>query len=120
IQLVVAEDYSRQLAHRTRDGLKKRHEQRGFTGGLSPYGYHVVTGADQRKRLRIKDDEAKIVRLIFSWYLAESIGFKKIAQRLHDKGIPTRNPERKNRMTRRLWSHTTIRAMLTNPIYAGE
>src|SRR3954471_11148246 len=31
IQLVVAEDYSRQLAKRTRDGLIKRHEQRAWT-----------------------------------------------------------------------------------------
>src|SRR3954470_20854935 len=42
IQLVVAEDYSRQLASRTRDGLLKRFEQGGFTGGVAPYGYKVV------------------------------------------------------------------------------
>src|SRR5205085_2418809 len=42
IQLVVAEDYSRQLASRTRDGLLKRFEQGAFTGGLAPYGYCVI------------------------------------------------------------------------------
>jgi DNA invertase Pin-like site-specific DNA recombinase len=35
IQLV-AEDYSRQLANRTRDVLVKRFEQGAFTGGVAP------------------------------------------------------------------------------------
>ena len=42
IQLVVAEDYSRQLAERTRSGLVKRFEQNAFTGGVAPFGYHVA------------------------------------------------------------------------------
>src|SRR3954468_12556136 len=52
IQLVVAEDYSRQLAMRTRDGLLKRFEQGAFTGGMAPYGYHVV-GENGRRVLAI-------------------------------------------------------------------
>ncbi|MEA2708374.1 MAG: site-specific recombinase [Phycisphaerales bacterium] len=120
VQLVVAEHYSRQLAERTREGLKKRHDQHAFTGGISPYGFRIVRGAEGRPQLQIHPDEADIVKQIFGWYLTESIGFKKIAQRMNDRGIPTRNPARKNRMTRRLWSHTTIKSMLQNPTYAGQ
>src|SRR5206468_2088442 len=75
---------------------------------------------DNRPRLRIDDDEAKIVRIIFGSYLKDGVGIKRIAQQLNANGTSTRNPERKNRMTRRLWSATTIKAMLNNPIYSGE
>src|SRR6266540_3666113 len=59
IQLVVAEDYSRQLAIRTRDGLVKRFEQGAFTGGVAPYGYHVET-KDGRRVLVVDEAEAAI------------------------------------------------------------
>src|SRR4051795_2224038 len=58
IQLVVAEDYSRQLAHRTRDGLLKRFEQHAFTGGVAPYGYRVVD-RDGRRVLSVDPSESE-------------------------------------------------------------
>jgi len=67
IQLVVAEDYSRQLATRTRDGLAKRFEQGAFTGGVAPYGYHVAT-RDGRRVLEVDAAEAAIVREAAQWY----------------------------------------------------
>jgi DNA invertase Pin-like site-specific DNA recombinase len=43
VQLVVAADYSRVLAERTRDGLVQRHKQGCWTGGPPPYGYHYYS-----------------------------------------------------------------------------
>ena len=110
IQLVVAEDYSRQLAQRTRDGLVKRFEQGGFTGGIAPYGYRVAD-CDGLRVLEIETTEAEVVRGIFSQYVRESVGFKVIARRLRDRGISARRGK---------WCFTSIRSVLANPVYTGR
>ena len=89
IQLVVAEDYSRQLGVRTRDGMLKRFEQGGFVGGVAPYGYSVID-RDGRRVLAIEPTEAAVVREMTHWYLCESIGFKSLVKRLRERAIPSR------------------------------
>lgn len=111
IQLVVAEDYSRQLAQRTRDGLAKRFEQGAFTGGVAPYGYCVGT-RDGRRVLMIEPDEAAVARSVAHQYLCESSGFKSIAKRLRSRGVASRRGKR--------WSFTSVRALLMNPILNGR
>ena len=111
VQLVVAQDFSRQLATRTRDGLLKRFEQAGFTGGVAPYGYRVVE-RDGRRVLVIDDAEAGNVREVVRWYLTESVGFKSIAKRMRERGITSRRGAG--------WSFTSVRSMLLNPILAGR
>ena len=111
IQLVVAEDYSRQLANRTRDGLIKRFEQGGFTGGIPVYGYRVAEN-NGHKVLAIDADEAAVVREIAGWYLNESIGFGAIASRLRGRHVRTRKGKG--------WSFTSVRSLLTNPLLRGS
>jgi DNA invertase Pin-like site-specific DNA recombinase len=111
IQLVVAEDYSRQLAMRTRDGLKKRFEQAAFTGGVAPYGYCVVSEGN-RRILAIEPSEAGIVREIVHMYLCEAIGFKGIAKRLRAKQIASRRGAG--------WSFTSVRSLLVNETLTGK
>ena len=110
IQLVVAEDYSRQLAQRTRDGLLKRFEQGAFTGGVAPYGYRVVDDAGRRV-LAVDPAEAEIVREVAHWYLCEAVGFKSIAKRLRARQVPSRRGKG--------WSFTSVRSLLVNPILTG-
>jgi DNA invertase Pin-like site-specific DNA recombinase len=111
IQLVVAEDYSRQLAQRTRDGLLKRFEQGAFTGGVAPYGYTVV-GDNGRRILAIDPDEAQVVRAMVHWYLCEAIGFKGIAKRLRDRQVASRRGAG--------WSFTSVRSLFLNPVLTGR
>jgi site-specific DNA recombinase len=111
IQLVVAEDYSRQLATRTRDGLIKRFEQGAFCGGVAPYGYRVET-KDGRRVLMVDADEAAIVRDVAHQYLCESIGFKTIAKRLRALGVASRRGAG--------FSFTSVRCLLINPILTGR
>src|SRR6185436_19240077 len=103
IQLVVAEDYSRQLAQRTRDGLTKRFEQGGFTGGVAPYGFRV-TERDGRRVLAIDETESAVVREVAHWYLCEAVGFKSIAKRLRSRGVASRRGAG--------WSFTSVRSLL--------
>jgi site-specific DNA recombinase len=112
VTLVVAADYSRQLGERAHDGLKKRHEQRCWTGGEPPYGFQIVREGDGRSRVAVRPDEAEVVRSIVAMFLSESVGMKVLARRLQDRGVPTRRGAR--------WSFTTVRSMLTNRMYIGE
>jgi site-specific DNA recombinase len=112
VQLVVAADYSRVLAERTRAGLIQRHKEGCWTGGPAPYGYQVVAAPDGKKKLAIQPEETEVVRFLFSTYLAESIGMKELARRLRDKSIPTR--------LGRPWQFTTLRGILTNRMVVGE
>lgn len=112
VQLVVAADYSRVLAERTRAGLVQRHKEGCWTGGPPPYGYRIVAGTDGKKRLAIHDVEVEIVRFVFETYNAESVGLKEIARRLRERGIPTRlgGP----------WCFGTVRSILNNRMIIGE
>ncbi len=111
IFLSMAEHYSRELATSTRDGLAARFKQRGFTGGVSPFGYRVVGPKDARK-LEIDPDEAKTIKELVSIYLGENVGFKKLGRKMEQSGISTRTGVR--------WTHTTIRAILLNTILIGK
>lgn len=119
IQLVVAQDYSRQLAQRTRDGLIKRFEQGGFTGGVAPFGYRVAE-REGRKVLEVNPDEAAIVRDVVRWYLGESLGFKRIAKRMRERGILSRRQNDKGQRRSLGWSNTSVRALLVNPLLTGR
>lgn len=119
IQLVVAEDYSRQLAARTRDGLVKRFEQGGFTGGVVPFGYQAIN-RDGHKALAINPAEADIIREVIHWYLCEAIGFKGIAKRMRARGIVSRRQNDKGKRRSLGWSYTSVRLLLTNPLLTGR
>jgi DNA invertase Pin-like site-specific DNA recombinase len=112
VNLVVAQDFSRQLGQRTRDGLMKRHQQRSWTGGTPPYGFAIASAAEGRRQIVIDAEESETVRWLFATYLAESVGVKELAKRLAARGAKTRRGAR--------WSFTTVRAMLTNRMFMGE
>lgn len=77
-------------------------------GQKPPYGY--TKGKD--KILRIDEEKAKIVRMIYQWCI-EGLGRVKIAKRLTEMGIPS--PSGKP-----VWSHVTVRNILENPKYKGD
>lgn len=112
VQLVVAADYSRVLAERTRAGLIQRHKEGCWTGGPPPYGYQIVAAPDGKRKLAIRPEEAEVVRFLFTTYLSESVGMKELARRLRQKSIPTR--------LGRPWQFTTLRGILTNRMLVGE
>lgn len=92
-------------------------EEGHYKGGTAPVGYELVKSGRINKRkhelydLKVKEDDADIVRLIFSKYVNEGYGVQKIANYLNDKGYT--NP------TGNRWSHNTIRNILQNETYIG-
>ena len=85
-------------AQNTRRGLRGTAEEGFWTGGIVPLGYESRTveirSKKEKKRLFIKEDEAKIVRLIFD--LAEKgldgtpMGGREIAKYLNSHGYTRR------------------------------
>ena len=112
-----ADGESEKTSIRTKTSLGQMVEEGHYKGGTAPVGYELVKSGRFNKRkhelydLKVKEDDAKIVRLIFEKYVNEGYGVQKIANYLNANGYrnPTGNP----------WSHNTIRNILQNETYVG-
>ena len=109
IQAMSARAYIRRLGESSRMGRRGK-ARRGIMSGPPKYGYRLE-GEKGNKRPAIYEPEAQIVRRIFEEYL-DGIGTPRIAERLHNEGIPTRNGGR--------WGQSMIQKTLNNPTYIGK
>ena len=105
-------DYTKKILRRGKDI-----SLRGgwYINGVVPYGYEkawAYEGKRERPTLAIVEDEAKVVRMIFDWYVNERIGATKICQRLNDMGIPSRKGMK--------WKKSSIHNILKNEHYMGK
>lgn len=90
---------------RAREGMRRR-ALRGEVLGRAPFGYAVA-----HRLLVPEPGEAATVKRIFSMYLDEEDGIRRIARRLNEDGIRTR--------TGRPWTAGAVRNVLRNPAYTG-
>ena len=91
----------------------------------APYGYII----NARKEFEIVPTEAEIIRQIFSLYNNQGWGYKKIANFLTEKNIPTPRMTEKLRKEEKgeisklnpksIWSIVTIQGILDNDFYIG-
>ena len=92
-----------------------------------PYGYIIK---NQKKNIvEIVPDEAEIIKEIFRLYSVEGWGYKKIANYLTDKKIPTPRMKEKERAeeadkdykrtVKTTWSIVSIQTILRNDYYIG-
>ena len=91
----------------------------------APYGYIV----NKRQEFEVVPTEADVVRTIFRLYNEEGWGYKKIANYLTDRGIPTpRMAERDRkeaagedykRPVKSAWAIVTVQGILDNDFYIG-
>lgn len=114
------EEFSRKNSKKSALKLNDAAKQGFFTGGTVPFGYQSVpvpntTGGKQRKTLEIYPENAKIVKKIFSLYLAGEYGLtygvKRIASYLNEKNILKNNKP---------WTENSVHLILNNPIYMGK
>jgi len=85
---------------------------RGETLSISKRDHAKLTLSDPKR--------VKVIKQIFKMYVEQGKGFKSIACTLNNKNILTaRNPHWSHIYSGK-WTDTTIRAMLVNPIYAGD
>lgn len=86
-----------------------------YLGSVPPYGYTKTTVMDGKRKcptLKIKEDEAEIVRMIFDMYANQDKGRHVICNYLDSLGVPP--PKGK------YWSAAAVRDMLQNVHYIGK
>ena len=117
------EMFLRDLADKTRRGLRGRVENGKSGGGIS-YGYRVrkmfdAHGQPLKGDREIDESQAAIIRRIFQEYAFENISPKKIAARLNEEQVPS--PSGKG------WTQSTINGnrrrgtgILNNELYIGQ
>lgn len=117
--------YSKDLSQKVRSSLAVRKERGQYLSGNSPFGYEK--DPDDRHALLIAEDEAEVIRQIFS-LTQEGYTPTKIARLFNEKHIktPIEFKIEKGRTTRKpkgdrfLWNSSTVYQILRNEIYIGN
>lgn len=108
ILAAVAQEESANLSGRVKFG-KRRNAQKGRVPNLV-YGYDKTAG--EYFTLAVNEEEAKVVKQIFDYYVNYRHGANKIAQLLNSRGLLTKRSCR--------WSQQAVSTILTNPLYIGR
>lgn len=102
------------IIDRTLRGRRSRAARGRIPGsGAHLYGYTYLPGAGEGQGIRVvKEEEARVVKLIFSWYVEEGLSIRSIALKLTELGIPSPTGSR--------WGMSTVHRILVNPAYTGK
>lgn len=111
------EGESRKTGMRVRDSMQEMVKAGRFMGGKAPYGYRLVPSGlvsnhgRLLKKLEVVEEQAAVVRKIYSLAVYQGFGYEKIAKALNMEGIPA--------ITADKWKSATIASILKNPVYMG-
>lgn len=89
--------------------------QGNYLGTTPPYGYEKTTVMDGKRKcptLKIKEDEANVVRMIFDMYVNKDMGRPSICYQLDSMGIKPPKGE--------YWSPPAMKDLLENVHYIGK
>ena len=114
-ELMRGNDYLEYTKKILRRGKEISLQSGNYINAVTPYGYErewIIENKRKCPTLAIIENEAKVVRQIFDWYVNEGIGATKICQRLNDLGIKARKGG--------LWKKSSIVNMLKNEHYIGK
>jgi site-specific DNA recombinase len=123
VRAVIAEYERLKTIERTIRG-RRREVKEGSTlvGHLVPYGYDKVQ-KDNKYILVIREDEAKIVRMVYDWFVHDHVTVTAIAEKLTEMGAPTWHDNRKGagyKIRRRgQWQRSSVYYILRSETYAG-
>ena len=117
--------YSKDLSQKVKTSLRARKEGGQYVSGNAPFGYEKAP--DDRHMLVICEDEAAVVRKIFSLAL-QGMTSSQTARKLNLENIPTPvefkikkgKTSRKPKGDKFYWSSSTVCSILRNPVYAGD
>ena len=127
IRSSIAEYEKAKILERSKRG-KRGKAKAGFVqvGSRPPYGYRVKS-EPHKSWLEVNDDEAKIVRLVFGWYLkgngeVRPMSMQSIAAALTRLELPTRGDQNSHVAKKRgvgVWQPAMVRHILLNETYTG-
>jgi len=106
------------IGERIRDKVAATKRKGMYTGGPPVLGYGVDR---ERKRLVVDEEEATLVRTIFSRFV-ETGSTTRLAEELSEQGQTTKCWTTKQGITRagKPWSKARLYQVLHNPLYLGE
>ena len=119
--------YCEDVSENIRAVFDVKRKEGKFIGSFAAYGY--VKDPENKNHLIADEDAARVVRMIFDWYL-EGYGTQHIAFMLNESGIsnPTKykqdaglnfiNSSQNNDLG--LWNKTTVKHILKNEMYIGN
>ncbi|MBO4299847.1 MAG: recombinase family protein [Clostridia bacterium] len=113
---LINDEYCRDISQKVRSALDIKRRQGQFIGSFAPYGYKK--SPDDRNRLAVDGETAPVVREIYRLFLAGQ-GIKSIARQLSALRLPTPAARRAG-TDECLWSDSSVRRILTNPVYCGH
>jgi site-specific DNA recombinase len=113
-----SEFFRGQLATKIRAGVKQKMKNEWF--GQAPYGYTIISDVVGNRKINtrlIENPEEQKILVLLRQLKAQEKSYSEIAQYLNENGIPTRLTRNGNRCN---WYATTVRNILTRPIYSHE
>lgn len=121
-QTLLYDLYSKDISVKVKTAFQNKCENGEYVFGQVPFGYEK--SKDRKNQVVRKEEEAKIVRCIFTQAL-EGKTTTQIAAQLNQEQIPTirqmRYPEQEEKEERiQAWGSQTIHYMLNNRFYLGE
>lgn len=108
----VAEIERENILVQTMEGRKQKAREGKWNGGFAPYGYELVDG-----ELKIVEDEAEIIRIIYDKFIHTTMGAGTIAKYLNRQGYIKK--KRQNGTLDAFTAHF-VKLVLDNPIYCGK
>ncbi len=108
---VVAEWEREMIADRTQSGRLKTWEKGKAASGKVLYGY---SWDKENNKWLINEDEARVVRAIYSMYVDEQLGMARVAEKLNQEHIPTGGWAKTG------WTDRRVMWILHHPAYAGK
>ena len=108
----VAEIERENILVQTMEGRKQKAREGKWNGGFAPYGYYLEKG-----ELKIAEDEAETIRIIFDKYINTNMGANGIAKYLNQHGI-AKKPRQNGTLD--TFSAHFIKLVIQNPVYCGK
>lgn len=112
---IFAEYEREKIKERTRRGRLHRAKTGLLVGHEAPFGYRYVR-PDRNKEYRyfeIVEEDAEVVRMIFSWVGDEGCSLMEVRRRLHEKGKKAQKSGKTN------WQNSTLSRLLRRTDYVG-
>jgi site-specific DNA recombinase len=103
------------------DGSKQILDEHGSLIRTLTRGESINISKRDQAKLTLSDPQrVEVVKHIFQMYADQGKGYKSLADTLNKQGIPTPRGPQWSHIYSGKWTDTTIRYILTNPIYAGD
>ncbi len=111
-------EYERaKIAERFRLGKLRKVKEGHILTTEAPYGYRYIRNNKETKQhgyYVIEEEEAKVVKMIFSWVANHGLTLRTIVRKLQDMGLKPRKSKRG------VWSTSTLSTLLRARVYIGE